>query len=209
MKPSRYLDARTGPQEPPRSAHLRGCRRGASRHGARRGARARPGRSGAASRSRTTSTCVLLCVPDGADRRRSRATMPDGPLLGHCSGATGLEVFGGREGFSPAPADVHAPRRDARGAAAARARRSTARASARSTPRAALAERLGMSRDARRARGPRRLPRGGRDRRELPRRARGVRGAARGHRGHHPRAARPARARHRAPVGRARARSAR
>jgi len=29
--------------------------------------------------------------------------MPAGPLLGHCSGATGLEVFGAREGFSLHP----------------------------------------------------------------------------------------------------------
>ena len=29
--------------------------------------------------------------------------MPDGPLLGHCSGATGLDVFNGREGFSLHP----------------------------------------------------------------------------------------------------------
>jgi predicted short-subunit dehydrogenase-like oxidoreductase (DUF2520 family) len=45
---------------------------------------------------------VLLCVPDGAIADAA-AAMPDGPLLGHCSGATGLEVFGGREGFSLHP----------------------------------------------------------------------------------------------------------
>jgi predicted short-subunit dehydrogenase-like oxidoreductase (DUF2520 family) len=45
---------------------------------------------------------VLLCVPDGkiAD---AAAAVPAGPLLGHCSGATGLEALGGREGFSLHP----------------------------------------------------------------------------------------------------------
>src|SRR3954447_4436902 len=45
---------------------------------------------------------VLLCVPDGAIADAA-AGMPPGPVLGHCSGATGLEVFGGREGFSLHP----------------------------------------------------------------------------------------------------------
>src|SRR4051812_36512794 len=45
---------------------------------------------------------VLLCVPDGAIADAAR-DVPEGPLLGHCSGATGLEVFGGREGFSLHP----------------------------------------------------------------------------------------------------------
>ena len=31
------------------------------------------------------------------------AAMPAGPLLGHVSGATGLDVFNGREGFSLHP----------------------------------------------------------------------------------------------------------
>src|SRR3954451_17471512 len=45
---------------------------------------------------------VLLCVPDGKIAEVAR-TIPEGPLLGHCSGATGLEVFGEREGFSLHP----------------------------------------------------------------------------------------------------------
>jgi predicted short-subunit dehydrogenase-like oxidoreductase (DUF2520 family) len=44
---------------------------------------------------------VLLCVPDGQIGAAARA-VPPGPLLGHCSGATGLEVLG-REGFSLHP----------------------------------------------------------------------------------------------------------
>jgi predicted short-subunit dehydrogenase-like oxidoreductase (DUF2520 family) len=45
---------------------------------------------------------LLLTVPDGKIAEVA-ATMPEGPLLGHCSGATGLEVFNGREGFSLHP----------------------------------------------------------------------------------------------------------
>jgi len=45
---------------------------------------------------------VLLAVPDDAIARVA-ATIPAGPLLGHCSGATGLDVFGDREGFSLHP----------------------------------------------------------------------------------------------------------
>src|SRR4051794_38534364 len=45
---------------------------------------------------------VLLCVPDGQIAAAAGA-VPDGPLLGHCSGATGLDVFAGREGFSLHP----------------------------------------------------------------------------------------------------------
>jgi predicted short-subunit dehydrogenase-like oxidoreductase (DUF2520 family) len=45
---------------------------------------------------------VLLCVPD--DRiAEAAAAVPPGPLLGHCSGATGLDAFGTREGFSLHP----------------------------------------------------------------------------------------------------------
>jgi predicted short-subunit dehydrogenase-like oxidoreductase (DUF2520 family) len=45
---------------------------------------------------------VLLCVPD-AQIRAAAATVPEGPLVGHCSGATGLEALGEREGFSLHP----------------------------------------------------------------------------------------------------------
>ena len=42
---------------------------------------------------------VLLTVPDGRIAEAART----GPLLGHCSGATGLDVFAGREAFSLHP----------------------------------------------------------------------------------------------------------
>jgi len=45
---------------------------------------------------------VLLTVPDGRIAEAAR-TIPEGPLLGHCSGATGLDVFAGREAFSLHP----------------------------------------------------------------------------------------------------------
>jgi predicted short-subunit dehydrogenase-like oxidoreductase (DUF2520 family) len=45
---------------------------------------------------------VLLTVPDGAIAEAVRA-VPNGPLVGHCSGATGLDVLGAREGFSLHP----------------------------------------------------------------------------------------------------------
>src|SRR3954453_8691846 len=45
---------------------------------------------------------LLLCVPDGKIAEAAAAVAP-GPLLGHCSGATGLDVFDGREGFSLLP----------------------------------------------------------------------------------------------------------
>jgi predicted short-subunit dehydrogenase-like oxidoreductase (DUF2520 family) len=45
---------------------------------------------------------VLLCVPD-AQIQAAAAAVPAGPLVGHCSGATGLEVLGDREGFSLHP----------------------------------------------------------------------------------------------------------
>jgi predicted short-subunit dehydrogenase-like oxidoreductase (DUF2520 family) len=45
---------------------------------------------------------VLLCVPD-AQIGAAAAAVPPGPLVGHCSGATGLEPLGPREGFSLHP----------------------------------------------------------------------------------------------------------
>src|SRR3954464_4770392 len=45
---------------------------------------------------------VLLCVPDGAIAAAARS-VPDGPGVAQCSGATALDVFGGREGFSLHP----------------------------------------------------------------------------------------------------------
>jgi predicted short-subunit dehydrogenase-like oxidoreductase (DUF2520 family) len=45
---------------------------------------------------------LLLCVPDGQIAAAAAAVAP-GPLVGHCSGATGLEALGDREGFSLHP----------------------------------------------------------------------------------------------------------
>ena len=45
---------------------------------------------------------VLLCVPDDAIPAAAGAVAA-GPLLGHCSGASGLDVLGDREGFSLHP----------------------------------------------------------------------------------------------------------
>ena len=49
----------------------------------------------------TGAAVVLLCVPDGAIATAAGAVRP-GPLVGHCSGATGLEVLG-RRGFRVHP----------------------------------------------------------------------------------------------------------
>jgi predicted short-subunit dehydrogenase-like oxidoreductase (DUF2520 family) len=48
------------------------------------------------------ATTVLLCVPD-ADIAAAAATIARGPLVGHCSGATGLEVLAPHEAFSLHP----------------------------------------------------------------------------------------------------------
>jgi predicted short-subunit dehydrogenase-like oxidoreductase (DUF2520 family) len=45
---------------------------------------------------------VLLCVPDGEIPRAAAAIAP-GPLVGHCSGATGLTELAPHEGFSVHP----------------------------------------------------------------------------------------------------------
>jgi predicted short-subunit dehydrogenase-like oxidoreductase (DUF2520 family) len=45
---------------------------------------------------------VLLCVPDGSIETAA-AAITGTPILGHCSGATGLGVLGGHEGFSLHP----------------------------------------------------------------------------------------------------------
>lgn len=45
---------------------------------------------------------VLLCVPDDAIAAAAALIEP-GPLLGHCSGASGLDVLGRRGGFSVHP----------------------------------------------------------------------------------------------------------
>jgi len=45
---------------------------------------------------------ALLCVPDAAIGAAAAAIAP-GPLVGHCSGATGLDVLGPRGGFALHP----------------------------------------------------------------------------------------------------------
>jgi predicted short-subunit dehydrogenase-like oxidoreductase (DUF2520 family) len=50
----------------------------------------------------TGADAVLLCVPD-AEIASAGALVLAGVPVGHCSGATGLEVFDGREGFSLHP----------------------------------------------------------------------------------------------------------
>jgi predicted short-subunit dehydrogenase-like oxidoreductase (DUF2520 family) len=45
---------------------------------------------------------VLLCVPD-AEIAAAAAVVPSGPLVGHCSGATGLDVLSPHEAFSLHP----------------------------------------------------------------------------------------------------------
>jgi predicted short-subunit dehydrogenase-like oxidoreductase (DUF2520 family) len=51
--------------------------------------------------ARPQAPVVLLTVPDGEIRAAAEATPAE--LIGHCSGATTLEVFGDREGFSLHP----------------------------------------------------------------------------------------------------------
>ena len=48
------------------------------------------------------ATTVLLCVPDREIAGAAAAIGP-GPLVGHCSGATGLDVLAPHEGFSLHP----------------------------------------------------------------------------------------------------------
>ena len=51
--------------------------------------------------ARPEAPVVLLTVPDGEIRAAAEATPAQ--LIGHCSGATTLDVFGDREGFSLHP----------------------------------------------------------------------------------------------------------
>ena len=50
----------------------------------------------------TGDAAVLLCVPDDAIGRAA-AAVTAGPLVGHCSGVSALDVLGGHEGFSVHP----------------------------------------------------------------------------------------------------------
>lgn len=52
--------------------------------------------------SATDGDVVVLAVPDG-EIAAAAAAVPPGPLVGHCSGATGLEPLAPHEGFSLAP----------------------------------------------------------------------------------------------------------
>jgi predicted short-subunit dehydrogenase-like oxidoreductase (DUF2520 family) len=62
---------------------------------------------------------VLLCVPD-AEIANAAAAITPGPLVGHCSGATGLEPLGEHEAFSLHPLmTITAAGADFNGAAAA------------------------------------------------------------------------------------------
>jgi len=84
---------------------------------------------------------VLLCVPDG-EIANAAAAIPPGPLVGHCSGATGLDVLRPHEGFGlhplmTVPADGAPPFAGAGCAVAGTTPRAEACARA-------LAERLGM-----------------------------------------------------------------
>jgi predicted short-subunit dehydrogenase-like oxidoreductase (DUF2520 family) len=81
-----------------------------------------------------------LCVPDG-EIARAAVSIPAGPLVGHCSGATGLDVLAPHEAFSLHPLmTVTAQGADFAGAGAAIAG-DTARALALATE---LAHTLGM-----------------------------------------------------------------
>jgi predicted short-subunit dehydrogenase-like oxidoreductase (DUF2520 family) len=48
------------------------------------------------------ATAVLLCVPD-AEIGAAASAVPAGRLVGHCSGATGLDVLAAHEGFGLHP----------------------------------------------------------------------------------------------------------
>src|SRR3954453_22361944 len=50
----------------------------------------------------TGADVVLLAVPD-AEIAAAARHVPPGPLVGHLSGATGLDALGGHEGFSVHP----------------------------------------------------------------------------------------------------------
>jgi predicted short-subunit dehydrogenase-like oxidoreductase (DUF2520 family) len=83
---------------------------------------------------------VLLCVPDGEIAAAAAAIAP-GPLVGHCSGATGLDVLAPHEAFGmhPLMTITHAGGEFAGAGAAVAGTSDRARAFARE-----LAERLGM-----------------------------------------------------------------
>ena len=151
------------------------------------------------------ANAVLLCVPDG-EIAGAAAQIAPGPLVGHCSGATGLGAAGAARGVLAASADDgHRARRGFR-----RRRRGDRRqhAAGAGVGRRAGARASDAARRDRR-RGPRRLPRRRVDRLELPGHARGRGRAARRRRRPAARAARAARARHGRELGPPRTRRAR
>jgi predicted short-subunit dehydrogenase-like oxidoreductase (DUF2520 family) len=83
---------------------------------------------------------VLLCVPDGEIAAAAACIRP-GPLVGHCSGATGLELLVGHHGFSLHPLMTVTARGASFAGAAAAVDGTTPEALATAT---ALAESLGM-----------------------------------------------------------------
>ncbi len=90
--------------------------------------------------SLSSDDVVLLCVPDG-EIARVAASIPTGPLVGHCAGALTLDVLSPHEGFSlhPLLAITGAGTRFDGAAAAIAGRSSRALAVARE-----IASRLGM-----------------------------------------------------------------
>jgi predicted short-subunit dehydrogenase-like oxidoreductase (DUF2520 family) len=89
----------------------------------------------------TGAGIVLLCVPDGAIGDAARAIAP-GPLVGHCSGATGLDVLAPHEALGLHPLMTVTPQGAAFAGAACAVAGSTPRALAAAER---LAEGLGMS----------------------------------------------------------------
>jgi predicted short-subunit dehydrogenase-like oxidoreductase (DUF2520 family) len=91
---------------------------------------------------RTPADVVLLCVPDGAIAAAARAIAArDGLLIGHCSGATGLDVLAPHEAFGlhPLMTVAHGPASFAGAGAAVGGTTDRALKTAR-----ALAESIGM-----------------------------------------------------------------
>ena len=133
-----------------------------------------------AGRRRRRRRCRPAVRPRRARSPRAAAQIAPGPLVGHCSGATGLGALAPHEAFSLHPLmTVTADGADFAGAGAADRRQHPPRAGAgRASWRGALGMRAVEIADAR----PRRLPRRRVDRLELPDHARGRGRAARRHR---------------------------
>ncbi len=145
--------------------------------GARR--RRRRGRRPAGRAARTPpATAPCCCASPISEIAAAAALIAPGPLVGHCSGATGLEPLAAHEAFS-----LHPLMTVTADSAAAVRRRRRRRSPAAPPPRSRSLARwrpaLGMEPFEVRDRGPGRLPRRGVDRVELPGHARGGGRAAR------------------------------